>query len=342
MKRSSLPLAFSFFLLIFSSQAFATDAVYVTSPENNGYVSYMTNFLATATTSCSSGVASMGVYVNNQLEYVSSGARLDTVLDLPAGYQHTVVETWDNCGGANYVPINVTVLGTTLNGLQASGGWSGYGELAPTYAICNSCSGVTWSMAQGIDSPSLSGNASRFDLGGTVPYSDVLWTNPVLGQNSTQGISDPGHTLLPSLHNFTYDAYVYVTNYQVTQVLEFDVSMYMDGTGMIWGQQCNHLGDGTWDIWDNQTGSWVSTGAPCYLNNNTWNHITIQMQRESNNTLLYQWITVNGVTYNINWAVAPYSVPSGWWGMTLNYQMDGNYVQSQNTTYVDDLSLTYW
>jgi len=51
---------------------------------------------------------------------------------------------------------------------------------------------------------------------------------------------------------------------------------------------------------------------------------------------------VNGTTYNINQTVAPFSVPSGWYGMTVNYQMDGNYNQTPYTTMLDNLSVTYW
>jgi len=40
--------------------------------------------------------------------------------------------------------------------------------------------------------------------------------------------------------------------------------------------------------------------------------------------------------------VAPFAVSSGWYGVTVNYQMDGNYAQSPNTTYLDKFSLTYW
>ena len=316
--------------------------VFVSSPLNNGYSSPITNFSATATTNCSQGVASMGVYVNNQLVYVVNGARMSTLLTLPAGSQHTVVEEWDNCGGASYVPINVNVIGTGLWEIQGSGGWASYGELAPSYEICSGCSGVQWSMAQHISSGSLSGNATQFNLGGSTPYSDVLWTNPVIGQGSTQNLPDSNHALLPTLHNFTYDAWVYVTNYSVTQALEFDISMYMNGVGMIWGSQCNHLADGDWDIWNNVSASWVSTGIPCNLKNNAWNHVTVQGQRESNNDLLYQSITQNGVTSNINKTFAPFSVPSGWWGITTNYQMDGNVAQTANTTYLDNFSLMYW
>jgi hypothetical protein len=316
--------------------------VFVASPVNNGYVSPLANYTATATTTCSKGVASMGVYVNNQLVYVAPGASLSTMLTLPNGSQHTVVEEWDNCGGASYTPINVTVVGTALWNLQASGGWAGYGELAPVYDICSSCSGVALSMAQHVGSTSLSGNATQFNLGGSTPYSDALWTNPVMGQNTTQNIPDTGHTLLPTLHNFTYDAWVYVTNFSITQTLEFDINMYMNGVGMIWGTQCNHLSDGDWDVWNNSSAAWVSTGIACNLKNNAWNRVTIQAQRESNNDLLYQSITQNGVTSNINKTFGPFTVPASWWGVTVNYQMDGNYAQTPNTTYLDNFSLMYW
>ncbi|MHB1672873.1 MAG: hypothetical protein ACYCSP_01345 [Acidobacteriaceae bacterium] len=319
--------------------------VVVTSPANNSTVGSPASYVATAaTSSCPQGVASMGVYVNNQLVHVEPGSKLNTQLTLGAGPQHTVVEEWDYCGGASYTPVDVTVAssGKVLSNLQASGGWRSYGQFAPDYADCSSnCSGVNWSMWQHQSSPSLSGNASRFNIGGNVPYSDVLWTNPVIGQNSTQNLPDSNHTLLPTVHNFTYDASFYVTNASITQVLEFDVNMYMNGTGMIWGNQCNHLGDGDWDIWDNGNAKWVSAGVPCKFVNG-WNHVTIQVQRESNNALLYQSITLNGVAYSINKTYAPYSVSSSWWGITVNYQMDGNYNQSANSTYVDNFSLTYW
>jgi hypothetical protein len=169
----------------------------------------------------------------------------------------------------------------------------------------------------------------------------VLWYNPVIGQFSTQGLPDNAHTLVPNLHNFTYDTDFYVANPSVTQALEFDVSMYMDSIGMFWGTQCNHLGDGNWDILNNVTQQWAKTSVACSFVQG-WNHLTLQVQRESDNSLLYQSITLNGTTATINATSAPFTVPSSWYGITVNYQMDGNYKQSSNTTYLDNLSLTYW
>lgn len=317
--------------------------VFVTSPAANSTVTLLTNYVATATSTCSKGVGSMGIYVNNILVYVVQGAELNTPLNLSPGVQHTVVEEWDKCGGSTYATVNVTAAGTgtKLDNLQADGGWDSWGQLPPAYVDCSPCSGLKWSMAHGIKSPSLSGNSTQFNTSGTTPYGVVLWYNPVFGQFSTQGLPDEDHTLVSSLHNFTYDTDLYVTNATVTQVLEFDVAMYMDGTGMFFGTQCNHLGGGEWDVLDNVTQQWASAGVPCSLVNG-WNHLTLQFQRKSGNTLLYQSITMNGVTYNINKAYAPFEVPTSWYGVTVNYQMDANYKQSANTTYLDNLSLTYW
>jgi len=298
-------------LLMLATSASAN--VSVSTPSNGAQVGSPVQYAATSTTSaCAKGVASMGVYVDNELVYVVNGASLSTTLPVSAGKHNTVVEEWDYCGGATYTPVDITVQGgggNVLRDLQASGGWKSWGELPPGYAICGyPCPGVTWSMKQGIKSPSLSGDATQFNIGGYKPYSDVLWSNPLIGQGSTQGLPDTGHTLLPTLHNFTYDAYFYPTNLGVTQVLEFDISMYFDGLGLIWGNQCNILGGHVWDIWDNSSQHWVSTGVPCNPINNGWNHLTIQVQRESDNWLLFQSITLNGVTHPINRYYAPGSL----------------------------------
>ena len=317
--------------------------VAVTSPAANSTVNMIATYAATATSTCDEGVASMGIYVNNQLVYVAQGAKLNTSLNLNPGAQHTVVQEWDKCGGSTYttVNLNVTDAGTKLSNLQSSKGWESWGQLPPEYVDCAPCSGVEWSTAQNIVSPSITGAATEFKTSGTSPYAVVLWVNPVIGSYSTQALPDTAHTLVPSLHNFTYDTDVYITDLAVTAVLEFDVSMYTGGTGMFFGTQCNHLNGGEWDVLNNVTQQWSKTAAPCNLASG-WNHLTLQFERGANNSVLYKSITLNGVTYSINETFAPFSVPASWYGITVNYQMDGNEKQSPNTTYLDNLSLTYW
>jgi hypothetical protein len=257
----------------------------------------------------------------------------------------TYAATADGAGGTAKASTTVTVEanGTPLPNLQASSGWKSWGELPPNYNICAyPCPGVTWWMKQGITTPSLSGDATEFYLGGTHPYADVLFSNPLIGAYSTQGLPDSDHKLIPTLHNFTYDAYFYPTNLDLMQVLELDISMYFDGLGLIFGHQCNNLGGHVWDIWDNVNSHWVSTGIPCNPINNAWNHVTLQVQRQSDNSLLYQSITLNGKTTPINKYYAPGHSPESWWGITVNYQMDGNSKQTAYTTYLDNFTFTYW
>jgi len=317
--------------------------VTVISPAQGSTVGTQVPIVASATTSCPAGVAAMGVYVNNQLVYQTPGTSLNTAITLGVGAQTPVIQEWDYCGGSTTSSLNLTVTGTTISNLQAAPGWNSWGQLAPTYADCTgTCTGVTWSMNQHEAAVSTSGNGTQFNIGGTTAYSDVLFSNPVIGQGNQQGLTDSAHTLIPTLHNFQLSQDVYVTNLDVTQDVEIDINMYENGVGMEWGTECNHLDGGVWDTWDNVNATWVHTTIPCNLNNGAWNHIVVQVQREANNSLLYQSITVNGVVYPVNVTVPPFSVPAGWWGMTVNFQMDGDYAMHSNTAYVDNMNFTYW
>jgi len=321
----------------------ARSVVSVSSPANNSTVGSPVRFTATATTAtCSKGVASMGIYTApspDKRVYVVEGASLNTTLSLSPGTYNTIVEEWDNCGGAAFTPVTIKVAGqtgTTLTNVQARSGWRGWGELAPAYEICTSCKPkVTWAMTQ-------TGGASKFDIGGTVPYSDVLWSYPMAGPNSVLGLPDKNQTLVPSLKNFVYDVYFFSSTVESSQVLEFDVSQYFHGLSFIYGTQCRIAGGHKWDIWDNIKHDWVSTGIACNPANNAWNHLVIRVRRTDDNHLQYQSITLNGVTHDINWYYGPDSVPSDWYGITVKFQMDGNYKQSPYTVYLDKLHFTYW
>ena len=95
-------------LSILAASAFGS--VTVTSPSNGSTVSSPVKFVATATTNCSKGVASIGIYTAPYvLSYVVNGASLNTSLTLSPGTYDTTVEEWDNCGGATSTPVTITV-----------------------------------------------------------------------------------------------------------------------------------------------------------------------------------------------------------------------------------------
>jgi Putative Ig domain len=232
--------------------------------------------------------------------------------------------------------------GHSFTNLQHGNGWSAYGQGPPTFVDCSPspCDGITFSMNQGVSSPSMSGQATEYSLGGTAIYTDALFNNHLIGDLSSQGMPDSNHALVPTYHDFTYDVYFYGTNLELSQAVEFDINQFFDNLGFIWGHECRIAGGNEWDVWDNVNQHWVATGVACHPNNNAWNHLTIQVQRTSDNQLLYQSITLNGVTNTINKYYNPGSAP-GWHGVTVNYQMDGNYQQSPYSVYLDNLTFTY-
>lgn len=322
--------------------------VYVTSPANNSQVSSPVHYVATATSSCPQGVASMGIYTAPyQKAYVTPGASLDTKLNLSPGTYNTTVVEWDYCGGAASTDVKITVTGGgnggTFYNLQASKGWNGYGELPPKYDICTDCWGpVTWKMTQGIQSPSQTGNAARFDLGGYTPYADALWNNHLIGDGSSQGMLDSEHKIVPTLYHFIYDTYVYSTQFELSEALEFDVFQVFSGMGFMYGTECRLVSGQQWAIWDNVDSKWDDTGIPCKFNNNSWNHVVWEFERTSDNKLHYISVTLNGTKRTVDKYYNPSAMPGGWYGLVVNYQMDGNYKQYDYSTYLDQLKLNYW
>jgi hypothetical protein len=232
--------------------------------------------------------------------------------------------------------------GNSFQNLQQSGGWGQAGQGPPDFVDCSPspCDGISFAMYQGIKSPSMSGASTQYNLGGTAVYSDALFNNHLIGAFSSQGMPDNNHTLVPTYHNFTYDVYFYGTDLELSQAVEFDINQFFDNLGFIWGHECRIAGGHEWDVWDNVTAHWIPTGVACNPVDNSWNHLTIQVQRTSSNQLLYQSITLNGVTNTLNQYYDP-GAAVNWYGVTINYQMDGNNEQSPYTVYLDNLSFTY-
>lgn len=336
---------------ILAPAAFA--GVTVTSPGNGATISGSVHYEATATSStCSKGVASVGIYTApGVLAYVVNGTSLNTTLNLNPAKYNTVVQEWDKCGGASTTPITITVTegsgggssgGKSFSNVHHSHGWAQYGQRAPTFVDCSPspCDNIVFSMSQGVASPSLSGAATKIYLAGNQPYGDGLWNNHLIGDGSSQGLPDSSHTLVPSLHNFTYDVYFWGGNLELAQAVEFDLNQFFDNMGFIWGHECRVAGGHEWDVWDNVSQHWVPTGVACNPISNAWNHLTIQVERTSNDEVLYKSITLNGKTANLNQYYAHGSAP-GWHGVTVNYQQDGNSKQSAYSVYLDKLTFTY-
>jgi hypothetical protein len=324
------------------SSAYAFGGVSVSSPGSGASVQNPVRFVATASSSCSKGVAAMGIYDNNKLLTVVNGSRMDTNVYLAAGvHDNTVVQSWDHCGNAAKVKVSLKVTSKTFYNIEEAKGWLGYGELPPIYDICTDCRPlVQWGMKQGITSPRLSGTSTRFDLGGTLPYSDALWVNHLIGDGTTQNMLDGNESISSGIKNFVYDVYFYSDDLGAGHALEFDLGQYVGGRGFLFGTMCRTEANLQWAIWDNPNARWVDTGIKCNALNKQWNHLVWRFQRTADDQLLYKSVTLNGVTTNLNWYNK--SIKSNWHGIVVNYQMDGNKVQKDYAVYLDQFHITYY
>lgn len=248
-----------------------------------------------------------------------------------------------NGGSSSGGGSNNTSTGKSFSNIQRAGGWGQYGQGPPNFVDCSPspCDGISFWMQQSINNPSKSGAATQFTLGGTTPYSDALWNNHLIGPLSSQGTFDGDGSMVRSVYNFTYDVDFYGDNLGAAQALEFDINQFFGGMGFIFGHECRVAAGNQWDVWDNKNAKWVPTGVPCNPNSNAWNHITLKVQRTSDNHLTYQSITLNGQTTNLNWTFEHGGAQNDWSGVTVNYQMDGNSRQDSYSVYLDNLTLTY-
>ena len=84
----------------------------------------------------------------------------------------------------------------------------------------------------------------------------------------------------------------------------------------------------------------MNTPIACHPKSNDWNHLVLEVERTSDNKLLYKTITLNGNTQTLN--LYNNSTPNSWHGVTVNFQIDGNYKQQQYSVYLDKFNFTYY
>ena len=291
----------------------------------------------------------MGIYTApSVLAYKVNGSKLDTFLNMNSGTYNVVVKQWDNCGWATGTNVALTVSGSTskaivFSDLQNKSGWDSYALLPPVYPICSKCTSagpeLKWSWKQNVASPSMDGLTTKSVYGGgTVQWSDAFFNVHLIGNMSSQGMKDSNHTIIPKLHDFTYDVYFWVGNVNVSQAMEFDINQFVGGKSHIWGHECRIAGGHEWDTWNNAKKHWVPSGIPCYPISNAWNHLILNVQRTAAGQLLFHTITLNGKTATLDRYDTPTSSP--WYGVTINYQIDGNKTITPYTVYIDKLTFT--
>jgi phospholipase C len=198
-------------LAILASATVASASVSVSSPSNRATVTSPVHYVATATTTCSKGVASMGIYDDNKLVYTVNGASLNTELTLSTGSQQTAVQEWDNCGGSTNTTVDLTVVKPEPPTVT-------FYANSPT--ILDGNSSVLNVIASNATSVTVSGPSGTYDLaatGGQVtvsPTETATYTAEATGSDGT-GSAETTVTVLPadSLQAITHVVFMLQENH---------------------------------------------------------------------------------------------------------------------------------
>jgi hypothetical protein len=150
--------------------------------------------------------------------------------------------------------------------------------------------------------------------------------------------------------HFVYDAYVYVTDPSQLANLEMDMNDVMtDGRTVILATQCSSYSN-SWEYTLYTSGGfhWHPSNIPCSplkWSANTWHHIQIASERDSNGVATYDWVSVDGQYSNFANATGPDATNLGWaiGDLLINFQIDGSSKGSgSNTIYTDKLRVWRW
>ncbi len=327
-------------LTVLISSVFSFAGVTISSPANGSTVPTSVHVVASATTQTSHPISSIVVYVDNVKQYLVYSSKIDTTLTVSAGKHTFLVKSWDGGGNIYQASTTVTVSSGSTSSPTPTGGTTVTLDQSSGWQSCDTCAGAggngpsaPHTLTQGVTSPSLDGASAHYWIGGSTPYSDVLWHKNILNESQV--------STSRNVHHFIYDLYFYTDNAAAAQSIEWDVNQFIDGRSYIFGSQCSYRAGDSWDIWDNVNSKWVSTGVSCgALQSNTWNHVVLEFERTTDNKLHYIAMTLNGSKHYLNWYYP--STATTWSGVTVNYQMDGNYQQADYSTWVDKMKLTYY
>ncbi len=216
------------------------------------------------------------------------------------------------------VTLAASLAGASVYSLEKQSGWA--------KCSCPTPDTAPGSYQQWINSPSLDGSSMKLSLSGTTPYRNSLWYKGIGGTTA---------------QHFTFDLYFYITQPGYSEALEFDINQYVGGKAYIFAHQCSPKWSYNWDVWDPYNHTWVHTGISCpTFPAYKWNHVVIQVERTWDQKLHYVSITFNGVTHYVNKYMTPTN--TSWYGLSVDFQMDGDYAQHDYSTWLNKVNLSYW
>lgn len=309
--------------------------VNVSAPLNNYSGSSPVQVAASA--SSDQQITGWVVYVDGQIAYTAgAGSSINTSINVSQGSHQLVARAWDAKGRWGDQWEQITVNGGN-NGLPTPPSWAtvfdnvhrggSWGWCHDPGCAGGSGKGSYW-MAQNQSSPSKTGASTELFNSGV--WANALWWHKV-GANS-------------NARNFLVDYYLYVddTSRWAAQAMEMESFQFVGGWNYMLGTQCD-AGRGVWDTWDQGSGRWLGTYAPCHgFSPWTWHHVQWYITTNTNShTYTYVILVVDGQAYPMN-----ITRNAGWtgWGdnVGVQWQMDVNATGAGYREWIDAARLTIW
>lgn len=195
---------------------------------------------------------------------------------------------------------------------------------------CTGCAGgggkALYSVHQHQASPSVDGSSMEISLGGTTPFSHVLYWRRM----SSNGTAS----------HFVLNMHYYIDRPENSQGLEFAANQSVSNYWYKFSTQCA-FSTGVWRVWDSKNSKWVSTGISCHRPPaNTWQHVVFEYSRSSGRANFIS-ITVNGAKHSVNRSFYPLKQNTSD-SVGIHFQLDGDANQSDYNAWADCITLTYW
>jgi hypothetical protein len=310
--------------------------VTIVSPVEGAAVSSPTQ--VTASASGSAPISSMQLYVDDAVSFQAASSQVNAALPLPNGAHTIVAQAWDQNGNVyKSTSVHIMVAGGATPAPPAPPPPSvpkanaAQIQTQPGWDDCDICAGAAGNgpgtphgMQEGVSSPSLSGSAARFDLGGTA-WGAALWWRELGGHDDAQ--------------NLRYDLDFYVDSVSNGQALEFDVNQTAGGNRYIFGTECDFRGSGNWRVWNAPNATWASTGVPCPVPaTNTWHHLTWEFQRSGGQTHFIA-VTLDGNRHDVGMSFGSKGEAGS--GLDVAFQADLTGSGGSESIWLDNVSLSW-
>ena len=305
----------------------------VSSPSSTA--SSPAKFAATAKSEHGVSITEFQIYIDSSQKYRTSSGTVSTSLSLSSGKHNVVFQAWDSKGYVYRKQLYVTIsTGTASSDTSStSKSYTNIDQMSG-WESCDACAGsggsgpsAPYSLSQYISSPSMDGKSAKFSLGGSTPYSQALWWKHLTAQSGA--------------HHFLYDLYFYITNSSAPQALEFDVNQSANGHHFIFGTQCDIRKSKQWDVWDDMYKKFIPTGIACSAPSAyKWHHLILEFYRSTDNRTHFIAVTLDGAKHYISKSYATHSTSAS--SLSTAFQMDGNYQETDYSTWLDKVKLTYW